>query len=432
MCTSKIFTAALIVSSLTLFPAAQAQNGTCTTLEQALRLSVLNSPEVDTAKADRDRARADLTDARSAFRPQVSAFARTQAGDRGLTSSGTENTVGLRASQRLFDFGASRLDQDAATHRLASQSQSILSAQTRAALGTAEAYIGLLEIQARLVITGEREAFFNRQFTATEAALEVGGATRAELAEIGARLADAGADRMELQFERDRFATALSVDIGYPVAPCERLAPAQHADDQSIVDAVNRTLARNSELRALTERVDAQSARATRAERNRLPAIDAVAIVSYAQDNGVSRWDYRDRIGVDVSVPLLSGNALNAERRRAQADLQRLRSERSTFRRDLTETVEVTMRRLLSLDAQLVRRKQVAEQQSIQFDAAQREFEAGVRTLPELVEDRLDLEAAELAATTLEFDVWREQISLLALQGDLVSLKDTDALSVYN
>jgi len=399
----------------------QAPENGCVTLPEAMRLSVINSPQVNAAEAERDRARADLTDAQSVRRPQLSAFARTQAGDEGLTGAGIENTVGLRASQRIYDFGASRLDREASESLLKARRFAITSAETQAALQTAEAFIGLLEIEARLKITAEREDFFARQFAATSDALDIGGATRAELAEIAARLAGAEADRLELTFERDRLAAALAADLGEVATPCHG-AIAEDAIDTgtSIVEQVNRALDNNSELRTLAAEIDAEGARVERARRNRLPAIDLVGIASYANDERTGDWEFRDRIGVDFSVPLLSGNALSADRRRAAAALASRRSERAALRRELVEAVEVSSRRLISLQAQLVRRRAVADRQAEQFEAARVEFEAGLRTLPQLVEDRLDLENARLQAVALQFELSREAVNRRALTGELV------------
>lgn len=410
---------ALLSAALAGQASGQSAPPACVTLDDALRLSVLNSPEVNAAEADRDRALADLTDARSISRPQLSAFARTQAGDEGLTGAGIENTVGLRASQRLYDFGASRLDREASESLVRARTFAISSAQTRAALATAEAFIGLLEINARLDITSEREVFFARQLEATSRALQIGGATRADVAEIAARSADAVGDRLELTFERDRLSTALATDLGESVSPCRSARLLADDDQTSIVDSVNSALGNNSELQVLTAEIDAQGARLERAERNRLPAIELVGIASYAYDDRRNNWEFRDRIGVDFSVPLISGRALNAERRRASADLAGRRSERAALRRELVEAVEVSSRRLMSLEAQLARRRAVAERQAEQFNAAEIEFEAGLRTLPELVDDRLDLENARLEAVAIEFELAREHVNLQALTGQL-------------
>ena len=399
---------------------AQSSHTECVTLEEALRLSVINSPEVNAAEANRDRALADLTDARSVRRPQLSAFARTQAGDEGLTGAGVENTVGLRASQRLYDFGSSRLNREASESLLKARRFAIISAETRAALQTAEAFIGVLEINARLAITAEREDFFARQFEATSNALEIGGATRADVAEIAARLADAEADRLELAFERDRLSTALASDLGEAVSPCLGDLTGLANADEGIANQVNLALGNNSELQVVSAEIEAQEARVKRAERNHLPAIDLVGIASYAYDDHRNDWDFRDRIGIDVSVPLVSGNALNADRRRASADLASRRSESAALRRELIEVVEVSSRRLISLGAQLVRRRTVADRQAEQFDAAQAEFEAGLRTLPELVDDRLELENARLEVVNIEFERALETINLRALTGKLV------------
>ncbi len=53
----------------------------------------------------------------------------------------------------------------------------------------------------------------------------------------------------------------------------------------------------------------------------RLPVVGLVGIVSYVYDDGSEDWDTRDRVGVDVSVPLYTGSALGARNDRARARL---------------------------------------------------------------------------------------------------------------
>jgi len=86
-----------------------------------LNLASLNSPTVAIAQADLDVAQAELIDAKSLRRPQVSAFTRSGFGDEGLVNTAIENQVGLRASQRIFDFGDSRLAREAAEEEIIAQ-----------------------------------------------------------------------------------------------------------------------------------------------------------------------------------------------------------------------------------------------------------------------------------------------------------------------
>jgi len=391
----------------------------CLGLDDAVFLSIQSSPAVARAEADRDGARAGVAEARALRRPQLSAFVSTESGDAGLTGAAISNQVGLRASQRIYDFGASRLERDAADANLDARRIAVASAEIQAGLDTALTLVSLLEIKARLEITAEREDFFQRQLVATEAVLDAGGATRADLAEVAARVEEAAGDRLELRFERDRLSTQLATDTGGPATPCALSQGLLAPPEEGMVTLADRALSANPDLASLRADRRRLAARTEQARRKRLPVIELVGIASYASDNELSDWRYRDRIGVDVSVPLLSGGALNADRQRRAAELAGTRSDLALARRDIAEAVEVSYRRILSLSAQVARRQAVAERKAEQFDAARVEFDAGLRTLPDLIEDRLELEEARITAAAVRFELARESLRLQALTGDL-------------
>lgn len=397
----------------------------CVALDQALALALDASPDIQLANADRLRADADLRAARSVTRPQVSTFLRTQAGDANLTGAGLENSAGVRVSQRLFDFGTARLERDAAELALTARGFDVLSAENRVALETALAFIGMVEIAARIEVTRDRELFFEREQAAVAVALKLGGATRSDLAEVAARLEDASADRLELEFQRDRFAAALSRRIGQGTRPCAgSLETLITADDPAIVANVERALAENPELKSADLELDADQLRAERTRRNQLPAIDVVGIASFAQDNFDNNdFGFRQRIGIEVSIPLLTGGRLQSERQRSQSDILASSAEIQRQRLELAESVEVSARRIGSLRRQLQRRQMVVARQQDQFDAASAEFDEGLRTLPEWVEDRLELEAARLEELNTRFALYREEVQLRA-QTNAISPQD--------
>ncbi|MEL7199319.1 MAG: TolC family protein [Pseudomonadota bacterium] len=393
----------------------------CLGIDQAMALALARSPNIQLASAEQLRAQADLRDAKSITRPQVSTFLRTQAGDNNLTGAGVENSAGLRVSQRLFDFGVSGLEKQAARLTLDARALDVVTARNQTALETALAFVSMAEITKRLEITSEREAFFEREQEATRASLALGGATRSDLAEVSARLADAAADRLELEFQRDRFAASLSRQIGEVRQPCSSSFDSlRDARLLGIVDSVEMALANNARIQSASLELEAQEARVRRAKRNRLPAIDVVAIGSYARDNFRNNdFGFRERIGIDVSIPLLSGGRLAADQQRSRASALAQRSEVEQLRREIAESAEISVRRIASLKRQVERRKEVVARQEEQFEAASFEFDEGLRTLPELVEDRLELEQVRLNAVSAEFTLIREIAQLRAILNDL-------------
>ncbi|MEO1361889.1 MAG: TolC family protein, partial [Pseudomonadota bacterium] len=144
----------------------------CLPIADAMRAAAIASPDVAVAEAQIAGSKADLSLARSLTRPQVSTFARTQAGDGGLTGNAIDNQVGFRASQRIWDFGDARFAREAAQSRVGAAEQTQLSIEAEAERRVALSYITALEAYERKRVTSEREDYFRRQLSALQAALE--------------------------------------------------------------------------------------------------------------------------------------------------------------------------------------------------------------------------------------------------------------------
>ena len=396
--------------------------GLCLPIADAMQAAASASPDVAVAQAQIAGAKADLRLARSLSRPQVSSFARTQAGDGGLTGNAIDNQVGLRASQRLWDFGDARYAREAATSRVGAAEQTQLSVEADAARRVALSYISALEAYERKGVTSEREDYFRRQLVALQTALEIGGATRSEVAEVAARLAEAEAERFEIEFLIEQSTLQVATEVNRSVNLCYDRSPVLPGTAEGFSDMeTDLALITNPNIEAARKNLGSLKADQERAKRERLPVIDVVAIGSYAYLDQFNTWEFRDRVGIDVSVPIFSGSALNARSQAADAEVARARAALIRQRRQLREDILITRRRALSLYAQSVRRASVEDRKLEQFEAAEIEFDAGVKTLPDLVEDRLDYEQARIALIQVKYALLTERLNLLALTGQLGS-----------
>ena len=414
--------------------AAAQQASVCLDFEQALQLAASNDPSVRVARANLERAEADLQDARSLRRPQVSSFTRFGVGDNGLVDSQIENQVGLRASQRLIDFGDSRLAREAAREDVAAQQSLILDARAAAALDAGLAYIDWLEAGEQLVATEQRVSYFSRQLTSIDTLLSAGGATRLERAEVAAEQATAESLRFEFEFRRDQAATRLAIATGDRAAPClsDRDVPSLRSEELetgALERAVGDAIVDNPEIEALRRTQASLAATAKRESRGRLPVIDVVGIASYGSADFDGDFDLQTRIGINVSVPIFTGNALDAQRRRASAQAARAGGELAAAQRELREAIEVTWRRTLLLNAQSSRRADIVRFKGDEFQAAEIEYGQGLRTLPALTDIRLELEEAALSEIASRFDLQRERLRLRALTGQVIETPSLDPSS---
>ena len=129
----------------------------------------------------------------------------------------------------------------------------------------------------------------------------------------------------------------------------------------------------------------------------------------------------QNRVGVDVSIPLYSGNAASAQVDRARAQRAASAGRLAVHQRDLQLQVSVSFRRIGSLRKLREQRREVARQSLLRFEAAEAQFGFRAITLPDLIDARIEFEEAKAQTISTEYDFWREHLELLALTGQLPS-----------
>ena len=392
----------------------------CLRFDNVLKLAAQRDPTVIIAKAQETEADAEIKDAKSLFRPQISAFGRSGFGDTGVVDSSISNQVGLRASQRVFDFGDSKYARQAADSAFKASLEDTRQAQLQAALRTGFSYLEFIEAEEQIQLTNRRRDYFSRQLSAVDNLLSRGAATRTERASVASQLADADAFVLELNFRKEQALTQVQIDTGTQ-APLCNARTTQGVLKQNMAHLQNPELAaqmaldKSPGISALTKRAESLEAVRKREKRNRLPIIDLVATGSYSSIGGVNQFEFRDRIGVDVTVPLYSGNAIGARNQRASARYAIARGRVLDAKRQLRKDVSIGYRRTLSLEAQLISRQDVEKQTLLQFEAAEIEQNAGTKTLRDLVEIRLEYEQAGFQRIRTKYDLMRQQLQLLTL-----------------
>lgn len=399
----------------------------CMTFASALSTASERDPGVHKAQADLRGARADMDMAKSLSRPQISAYARSSSGEQGATNAAFNNEVGLRASQRLFDFGDARLARKAASHHEEARRLEVADAQGRAAYEVGLAYIDWLEATAELESTGERQAYFERELTSLRSALEIGGVTRAGVAEVAAEAASAQSARLELQLKRDRALAQLRLMTGFDLPPCRASTAAvlkgPDADRvwrMSSQELQQTAIETNPGVDALRALVESQDANRRRQARERLPAIEVVGLASRASEQLSGGSDERYWVGIEVNVPLLSGGALSARKEGSIAQSDRAFAELAELTRTLREQAAEAHLSVAMLERQVEEQSRVTGFRTEEFDAVSEEYDQAVSTVTRLVDARLELEREILEEVRLRHDLLRARLTVLSLLGMLV------------
>lgn len=392
----------------------------CLELADAAAIAAERSPMVRLAEADKRMAAADLRAARSLSRPSISAFGRTAGGDNGLTNNIFENQVGLRASQRILDFGDARLARRSARAGVDAQTFQVEDAAEEAALEVSLVAIAREEFLAQRKLVTDRVSFLTHLEEQLRAAIDQGTITQSEYLDVAVQLQLAQSRKIEVDFLLAENAEQLRTLIGD-----------QNCISQGSVDALSSPqLARsriddprqNTELpphiRSLRASVQRETLATDRVRRGRLPVVELVGVASYAQ-GAAETWEYQQRLGVDVSVPLYTGSLLGSQTDRSNAQLGRLKAELAQAERALREQKAISRQRLLALAAQLTRQSAAVRSKRQQFQFAEQEFSAGFLILQEFVEDQIELQEAELKRINVKYDLAREVLFFHRLHSGL-------------
>jgi len=397
----------------------------CLTLENVLQLSADRSPSVLIARGLESEADSVIKEAKSLYLPRVSAFGRSGVGDTGIVDSGVSNQSGLRASQRVFDFGDAKYARRSARRSFEAAVADTQQTRLTAAQQTGIAFLTLLEAEEQIALTSRRRDYFAQQLAATEVLLANGAATRTERAAIASQLADAESFVLELEFRRESALAQVQIDTesrsGYCSSELEgnNYLKTNFFRLQNEDIATETAIANNPNIRALGKRADSLEADRERENRSRLPILEVVATGAYSSLGGFDQFEFQERIGVNVTVPLYAGNSISARRQGAGARERIARGRVLDAQRQLQKDISIRYRRVASLEKQLISRQDVEDQTFLQFEAAVMEQGAGTKTLRDLIEIRLEYERAGLQKLAVKYELERERLNLLTLTAAL-------------
>lgn len=396
-------------------------HASCLPIGRLIDLAKINSPDALIAKARIGGAEAEVVAARSLFKPQLSAFGRSGIGDTGITDSGVSNQLGIRASQRIFDFGDAKYARQSARAGLAEQEFQAQYMSNRAVLSTLRTALDYYQAQDQRVLTAQRRDFFREQESAVKSLLEAGGATLTEVANVSSRLAEAESFFEELEFVKSRALTEIESDTANTSQLCEKPMDIDESFPEVkplFAPGYAKQVARQNSafLQSLAKRVEGLTAVEKRQKRSRLPTISLVGTGSYASSNRFENFEFRDRLGVDISVPLYGGTIVSSELQ-ATARSNLANAEYVRAAREIEESIDITLQRIASLKQQLTHRQETERQMEIRFQSAIIEKEAGTKTLSDLIEIRLEYEQAGLTRINNEYEIKRQKLNLLEQVG---------------
>jgi outer membrane protein len=399
-------------------------------LKEAEAIAIRNHPQIQAATELAHAAKAQVTEARSAYYPTVdgSLTGVDAENNSRITAGALNNPViydryanGVEVNQLISNFGRTHeLAKSASLHAQAQQ-ENIVTSRADVLLGVDQAYFAVLRSQA--VLTVAQETVKERQLVSDQVTVLEQNKIKSGLDVSFANVALAQAQLLLIQSQNDVEASysQLSAALGYGDERTFQLAeePLPPAPPADFSDVLQQALKNRPELISL--RLDANAAQSyATAERDlwfpTISAAGAAGLTPYRADQLASRYA---AVGFNVNIPIFNGHlfgALQSEASaRARAEDQNLRDLQNRVVRDVRTAwlnANSAYQRLSVSDKLLAQANQA-------LDLASSRYKLGLSSIVELSEGQLNQTQAQIVQASAKYD-YADQISLLDYETGLL------------
>jgi outer membrane protein len=398
------------------------------TLAEAIADTYRNNPTLKAQRAELRVIDETYIQAGSPYRLQMSVSASAEwSQDRGRdfagvrrTTSDDLSTVGLNASQILFNGGRTAAQLSAADADVLSARERLREVENNILLSVIDAYSSVRR-DAEIVAIRERSlAAFGRQVDQARARRAGGDLTRTDVAQAEAQAAIARVSlsqaQADLQFSRGRFATLVGRNPGVldPEPPLPGLPTS--IDESYRLAGEESPSFRQS---VYDERAGRARVAAARAENN--PVVGLSGTAGYTGPADFNTSDYRRNLvgRVTFLMPLMTGNLLESRRRQAVADRDRLENVIEESRRGVDLDVLRSWNQVVSATQQLQSGEEAVRAAEVSSLGSSREFREGLRSTFEMLNEEQRLLEAQLVVTQARYTRYVGQAGLLATLGRL-------------
>lgn len=393
------------------------------TLEEAMQKGLAISPGLKAERSHASATNEDVASARSSFLPTVN-FSYTgehQAyrDERNRNSRrGYDHRLRLDMEQRLFQglAGVNRLNE--AHERSAAGLERLSGVQQDLILDVAEAYLSVVRDRSLLAQMSRYEDAVRREYQAAVGRQRIGDASRTDVEQAAARLADARGAVAQVRGDLDASIVSYQRLTGTPPGKLHWPKIPGGLTPATVAAAIESALANNPEVRARTADAWAAKYASRAALGDMLPSVTLHGSYENGFDGNLGNMDDEDvRVGVRVAMPLFTGgrNSSNLRRARDIADQNFFELE------DIRKIVEASVVRAKRQRDAALQRAGAAEQSIAANRRALKgleiEYESGQRTLLDVLNGQRELANSQVEQTNARFDALWTEFVLLAAAG---------------
>ncbi len=396
------------------------------TLTDAMQSALETNPTIEARRARLDATREALPQARAAILPSLSVSAGANASRRdggGAAASDDQSwSAAASASQLLFASGSVAASTRQARARIAGAEADYVGAVQQLLLDVTTAYAALREAHAIVDARMKTAENLEKQRRFAKARFDAGVATRTDLAQAQARLAQARTQLIQAQGSlvaaNETYRRLVGVAAG-ALEPAPRVTglPASLEDALTLAVQQSPTLisARAAELGA-----DA-AVSASRAARGPNISLEAGSSLSGGfEDDGLGNAN-SDSVGLRFSLPLSTGGAASSRTRETRALREAAGLDRAGVERQLRETVTTAWTGVDTARSAYVSAQEQVSAAETAYRGVTLEQEVGLRATVEVLDQENDLLQARLALAGAERELAISERRLLLAVGGLTT-----------
>ena len=396
------------------------------TLQEAEKIAIQNHPRVQAATYLAAEAKAQVTEARSAYYPHAYGSATgVEAETNSRVAAGALNNSiifsrfadGVTVQQLVTDFGRTQELVKSSNLHARAQEENVTTSRADVLLQVDSAYYDSLKAQAVLQVAEETvkdRRLVSDQVTELEKNKLKSGL---DVSFANVDLAEAQLLLIQAQNSVEGSYADLSAALGYSDEKTFTLAeePAPPAPSPNVAELIAQALQNRPEL--VSRRLDVSSAQSyATAERDLwLPTISAVGVAGLAPVHEDLLGSRYAAAGFNVNIPLFNGHEFGALRAEANAEAK----AQEQYLRDLQNGIVREVRKAWLESNAAFQRLSVTDQLLAQatqaLDLAQQRYKLGLSSIIELSQAQLNMTQAEITQASAKYD-YETAISALNYQ----------------
>jgi outer membrane protein len=399
------------------------------TLTEALVMTYQSNPEILAQRAALRAVDENVTAAKGAWRPSVSATVTT-----GITDVNTENngvtttddssfpqTASVSISQPIYTGGAGDAAVASSEANVQAQRASMFSTEQSVLLSAVTAYVDVIQRQSTFELQITNVERLEKQLQATRDRFRVGEVTRTDVAQAESRVARAKADRTSAEgnlvtarVEFERVVGSIPTSLMQPSVASELPANRSEAVDMAV--AGNYTLIQQKYVEA------AASADVDRAVSGLYPTLNLVGAADYTlNSSGGDNETTALSAELQLVIPIYQRGVQYASIRNSKETLNQQRLTTDRQRRAVVDSAASTFESYKTTLAEIASIQSEVQSAEIALDGVQQEATVGARTVLDVLDAEQELLDAQVRLVQANRDAIVASYQLLVSIGRLTA-----------